>query len=195
MGLGYAVSPTGADHLEAPHDTAFQQPGWALNSVSALGILEPVSALDAGPKKVRLFRYAQLIWNLWDCLGMCVFVGSPTMALSLDEMVKTVRSVTGWNTSIFELFKVSDRAMTLARLFNLREGFSRQDDTWPERLFDPLPDGPNKGHSVTRQHLEEAKDLYYDMMGWDQKEGRPTRGTLADLNLDWVAELEGGKKS
>jgi aldehyde:ferredoxin oxidoreductase len=57
--------------------------------------------------------------------------------------------------------------------------------------LDPLLAGPKRGHTVRRQHLEETKDLYYDMMGWDQKEGRPKRGTLADLNLDWIAELDG----
>jgi aldehyde:ferredoxin oxidoreductase len=81
---------------------------------------------------------------------------------------------------------VSDRGMAMARMFNLLEGFGRKDDTWPERLFEPLPDGPNKGQTFTKQDLENAKDLYYEMMGWDRENGKPTRGKLIELNLDWL---------
>ncbi len=188
VGLGYAVSPTGADHLEATHDPQFQQRSPALESLAPLGVLEPVSTLEAGPQKVRLFRHAQLIWNLWNSLGICYFVAQPPWALSLDEVVKTVRCVTGWETSLFELMQLSDRSMAMARIFNLREGFGREDDTWPERLFEPLPDGPNKGQTFTKEDLEKTKDLYYEMMGWHKENGKPTRGKLIELNLEWLAE-------
>ena len=186
VGLGFAVSPTGADHIESAHDPFFQQMGPGLESVSPLGILEPVSALEAGPQKIRLFRHTQLIWNLWNCIGICNFIAEPPWALSLNEVVDTVRCVTGWNTSLFELMNVSDRGMAMARMFNLREGFGRKEDTWPERLFEPLPDGPNKGQTFSKQDLENAKDLYYEMMGWDRENGKPTTGKLIELNLDWL---------
>jgi aldehyde:ferredoxin oxidoreductase len=78
--------------------------------------------------------------------------------------------------------------MAMARVFNLREEFGRADDTWPERLFEPLPDGPHKGQTFTREDLERAKDLYYEMMGWDLEQGRPRRGKLIELNLEWLVE-------
>jgi len=84
--------------------------------------------------------------------------------------------------------KVSDRSMAMARVFNMREGFGREDDTWPERLFEPLPDGPNKGQTFLKKDLEAAKDLYYEMMGWDREQGRPTPGRLTELGLDWLVE-------
>jgi aldehyde:ferredoxin oxidoreductase len=186
VGLGYAVSPTGADHVEAAHDPLLQQPGPWLESISPLGILEPVPTLEAGPEKIRLFRHTQLIWSLWNCLGICYFCGQPLGALSLNDVLETVRCVTGWNTSLFELMKVSDRSMAMARVFNLREGFGREDDTWPERLFEPLPDGPNKGQIFTREDLEKAKNFYYEMMGWEKKDGKPSEGKLIELNLDWL---------
>ncbi|NIS69550.1 MAG: aldehyde ferredoxin oxidoreductase [Proteobacteria bacterium] len=188
VGFGYAVSPTGADHLEAAHDPVFQQEGPGLEAMAPLGILEPVPAVETGPQKIRLFRHAQLIWNLWNSLGICYFVAQPPWALSLGDVVKTVRCVTGWNTSLFELMQLSDRSMAMARIFNLREGFGRKDDTWPERLFEPLPDGPNKGQTFTKVELEMNKDLYYEMMGWDKEDGRPTRGKLIELNLEYLAE-------
>ncbi|MCK4789643.1 MAG: aldehyde ferredoxin oxidoreductase C-terminal domain-containing protein, partial [Desulfobacteraceae bacterium] len=188
VGFGYAISPTGADHLEASHDYLFQHVGIGTEAVAPLGILEPVPPLEAGPQKLRLFRHAQLIWNLWNSLGVCIVVAQPPCALTLDEVVKTVRCVTGWNTSLFELMQLSDRSMAMARVFNLREGFNREDDTWPDRLFEPLPDGPHKGQIFTREDLERAKDIYYEMMGWDKEQGRPTRGKLIELNLEWLVE-------
>jgi len=188
VGFGYAVSPTGADHLEASHDQLFGQVGHGTEAVAPLGALEPVPPLESGPQKIRLFRHAQLIWNLWNSLGICTLVAQPPSALTLDEMVKTVRCVTGWNTSLYELMQLSDRSMAMARVFNLREEFGRADDTWPERLFEPLPDGPHKGQTYTRGDLERAKDIYYEMMGWDLEQGRPTRGKLIELSLEWLVE-------
>jgi len=188
VGLGYAVSPTGADHLEAPHDTSFQQLGPMLSLLSPLGIYDPISALDIGPEKIRFFRHTQLIFSLWNCLGICNFAVATQGVLSLGEVVKMVQSVTGWDTSLFELLRVSDRMMTMARIFNLREGFGRNDDKLPDRLFEPLPDGPNKGQRFTKENLEEAKDLYYEMMGWDKENGKPLKGKLVELNLNWLVE-------
>lgn len=188
VGMSFALSPTGADHVEMAHDPVFQQEGPGLASLGPMGILDPVPAMVAGPHKVRLFRHAQLIWNLWNCLGICNFVAEPPWALSLDDVVKTVKGATGWNTSLFELMRVSDRSMNMARVFNLREGFGRNDDTWPERLFEPLSDGPNKGKTFSKEDLESAKDLYYEMMGWDKENGRPTEGKLVELNLEWLME-------
>jgi aldehyde:ferredoxin oxidoreductase len=186
VGLGYAVSPTGADHLEAPHETPFQQPGPVLSSLAPLGILEPISPLDSGPEKVAFFRHTQLLFNLWNCLGICNFAVTPQGALSVGNVVNLVKCVTGWDTSLYELLRVSDRMLTMARMFNLREGFGREDDTWPERFLEPLPDGPHKGQTFTRDDLEQAKDLYYEMMGWDKVNGKPTKAKLAELNLEWL---------
>jgi len=188
VGFAYAISPTGADHQEASHDHLFGHVGIGTEAVAPLGILEPVSPLESGPQKIRLFRHAQLIWNLWNSLGICNLAAQPPCALTLDEVVRTVRCVTGWNTSLFELMQLSDRSMAMARIFNLRKGFTREDDTWPDRLFEPLPDGPHKGQTYTREDLEKAKDIYYEMMGWDRENGKPTRGKLIELNLEWLVE-------
>jgi aldehyde:ferredoxin oxidoreductase len=188
VGFGYAISPTGADHLEASHDYLFQRAGIGTEALTPLGVLEPVAPLEAGPPKIRLFRHAQLIWNLWNTLGVCILAAQPPCALTLNEVVETVRCVTGWNTSLFELMQLSNRSMAMARIFNLREGFGRADDTWPERLFEPLPDGPHKGNTFTREDLERAKDIYYEMMGWDKEQGRPTIGKLIELNLGWIVD-------
>ncbi|ELY66038.1 aldehyde ferredoxin oxidoreductase family protein [Natronococcus jeotgali] len=87
-----------------------------------------------------------------------------------------------------ELRRVGERVWTLIRLFNCREGFSREDDTLPRRLTEPLQGGPNDGAAIDAAGFEDVLDRYYERRGWDVR-GRPTRETLErygleDLELD-----------
>jgi aldehyde:ferredoxin oxidoreductase len=189
VGLSYALSPTGADHVRAPHDTPFQAPGPNLERIAPLGILEPVPARETGPRKARNFTYLQFVWSLYESLGVCNFVAGPVWALTLTDLVEVVQAITGWETSLWELLKVGERAVTMARVFNLREGFGRKDDTLPDRLFAPLESGALKGVGIDRQEFEDLLTLYYEAMGWDPRDGVPTRGKLAELNLFWLDDF------
>ncbi|MBS7648741.1 aldehyde ferredoxin oxidoreductase, partial [Candidatus Bathyarchaeota archaeon] len=65
-------------------------------------------------------------------------------------------------------------------------GFSRKDDTLPERVLkEPLKKGPAKGYVVK---LKPMLDEYYGIRGWDIKTGIPTRKKLEELGLKDVAE-------
>lgn len=189
VGLSYALSPTGADHVRAPHDTPFQAPGPNLERIAPLGILEPVPARETGPRKARNFTYLQFVWSLYESLGVCNFVAGPVWALTLTDLVEVVQAITGWETSLWELLKVGERAVTMARVFNLREGFGRKDDTLPDRLFAPLESGALKGVGIDRREFEDLLTLYYEAMGWDPRDGVPTRGKLAELNLFWLDDF------
>jgi aldehyde:ferredoxin oxidoreductase len=189
LALSYAASPTGADHVRAPHDTAFQAPGSNMERIAPLGILEPIPARELGPRKARNFTYLQFIWSLYESLGVCNFVAGPVWALSLTRLVEVVQTITGWETSLWELMKVGERTVTMARIFNLREGFGRKDDTLPERLFEPLESGALQGVGIDHGEFEDLLTLYYEAMGWDPKDGVPTRGKLAELNLYWLDEF------
>ncbi len=86
---------------------------------------------------------------------------------------------------------VGERAFNLCRAFNVREGITRKDDTLPPRLMEPLPEGPYKGETISRNALDDTLDEYYKLRGWDKKTGIPRRKTLEKLNLKYVAdELE-----
>ena len=186
QGLSFAVSPTGADHVRAPHDTPFQAPGPMLGKIAPLGILEPVDGREMGARKARNFTYLHFIWSLYESLGVCNFVAGPVWALTLTKLVEVVQAVTGWETSLWELMKVGERTVTMARVFNLREGFGRRDDTLPDRLFEPLESGALQGKGLDRLEFEDLLTLYYEAMGWDPADGVPTRGKLAELNLFWL---------
>lgn len=185
VGLGYAVSPTGPDHMEYPHD-----PFWATEAGIAmlrpLGILEPVDIFDLGPKKVRIFIYLQQYWDLLNSLGVCMFTVKPFGPQTFNWIVDYVKAVTGWETSLFDLLKVGERHANMARIFNLREGFTSKDDTLPDRLFQPMEGGTLKGKKIDKEQFSKAIETYYQMMGWDPETGVPKKEKLAELDLDWL---------
>ena len=188
--LSFAVSPTGADHIEAPHDPFYT----GLNPsgddpLSITGMLEPTDPLDMSPKKVELFYHGQLVWSLYNCIGMCNFAGVPLGPVPLEVLLEHVCAVTGWNTSLFELFKVAERSSVMARIFNYREGFTKDDDYLPEILHQPLENGKLKGHKIDKEKFKEFLTTYYEAMGWNAQTGYPTRGKLAQLDLLWVEKV------
>ncbi|MEK7849169.1 MAG: aldehyde ferredoxin oxidoreductase family protein [Chloroflexota bacterium] len=190
MGVGYAVSPTGADHCHNMHDTNYTGMSPLLEDLKSLGILEPLPANDLSPAKMRLLAYhTNWIHFLNSAVG-CYFVLVYGF-VGFQRVAELVTAATGWHTSVFELMKVGERAATLARAFNLREGFTPQDDTMPRRFFSPHPSGPLQGAAPDPEAFHRARDTYYDLMGWPQ--GRPSPGRLAELGIEWVAPLLEGK--
>jgi len=176
LALGYVVCPTGADHMNTLHDT------WT-RDMPSFGIVEPVQLEDFGPKKVRLYVYKVIFETMYNCLLMCDFV-----PWDENQMAEIVRAVTGWDSNLWEIMKVSERSINMARAFNVREGFTRKDDWLPNRFFHPQTSGPLSNTVVDAKKLEKAKSLCYDMMGWDQQKGAPTRAKLEELDIPWVAD-------
>jgi len=185
LALSYSLSPTGADHIEAQHEPPFQMKSPLLDQLAPLGILEPLNPFSMGPEKVRAFTIMQKVWSLYNSIGICNFVAAPMFALSFPQMVDSVRAITGWDTSLWELLRVGERANVMARMFNIRQGIGSDQDTLPHRFFEPTPVGPIKGKRIDPEEFKKMVSLYYEMAGWD-KEGRPTPGKLVDLGLEWV---------
>jgi aldehyde:ferredoxin oxidoreductase len=183
LGVGYAISPTGADHCQNIHDTVYTNIGPMLEALYPFGILEPMAADDLSPAKIRLLKYYSEYMHFLNCAVCCYFVMSLSL-VGLERLTQLVRAVTGWDTTFFELMKVGERAVNMARVFNLREGFTAKDDTMPKRFFTPQPSGPLKV-ALDPKAFEEGKVLYYQMMGWPN--GVPTPGRLGELGIEWAA--------
>jgi len=184
LGLGYAVSPTGADHCHNLYDRGYARADSPrLAKAAALGILEPVPYDILNPAKVRLFIY-QVNWqHTLNCLDMCMF-----MPYDYARVRDIVHAITGWNVTVWELLRAGERALNLARVFNAREGFTVADDTLPQRFFRPLPSEsmPHKG--LNPDEFQGALETYYAMMGWDPDSGMPARSRLQELDVGWAAE-------
>jgi aldehyde:ferredoxin oxidoreductase len=191
VGIGFAVSPYGADHMTAAHDPFFTDENSSMfKSVKPLGIYKPMSATEITPEKVRGYMQLEKLWRMMDALGLCVFGYAPRGVMPLDVMVKSLNAITGWNASLYELLQSAERGSMLARAFNSREGFSIKDDRLPARLFDPKPDGPDSGKKIFEEEdFNKAIALYYEMINCDPETGRPARGKLMELGLDWVEEI------
>jgi aldehyde:ferredoxin oxidoreductase len=187
LSLAYAISPTGADHMEAPHDPMYEGFHPQGHPLGPLGLIEPVKMLDLGPRKVRAFFVTQQVWSLYNSVGMCDFVGTPLNALALEELAKYVNGVTGWNVSLYEMMKVGERANTLMRLFNCREGLGPADDVLPGRLHEGIGNGALKGERIDPDQFLSARRSYYEMAGWDPETGWPTASKLAELDIDETA--------
>ena len=97
-----------------------------------------------------------------------------------------VRAATGWEVTVDELLEIGERAVNLARVFNVREGFTRGDDRLPDRLYTPLEGGPLTGNAIDRDAFEAAVSALYELKGWDPGTGAPTPERLHRLGLDWV---------
>ena len=195
VGLSYATSTYGADHMYAAHDGLFADEKFlTFQFIKPLGIYKPIHPTDiSGDKildKVRSFALLETLWKVEDALGLCVFGYAPRGVMPLDKMVQCLNAITGWNASLFELMKAAERASMMARAFNSREGITIKDDLLPKRIFDPKPDGPNAGKRIfTEEDFYKAIRMLYEIMGVDPETGRPHRGKLIELGLEWVEEL------
>lgn len=190
LGLQYAFADYGADHMKAAHDPFFaNKDSWGIKEMGGIGIFEPVPELDISEKKVILFKKLDLLWSLYDILGVCCFGWVPRSMGSMEELMDIINAITGWRTSWYELMQVAEKSINMARIFNLREGFSEKDDTMPELFFENYKGGILNGTgAIDRNEFAKALKTRYQIMCWDENTSVPSKGKLIDLDLDWLIE-------
>jgi aldehyde:ferredoxin oxidoreductase len=175
--LGYMVAPQGADHCAAVLDFLFlSEP--MINAVHHLGIIDSyLPPDDIGPRKVAIAKLVMLRNIVNDSTVVCAFLD-----YTLDRQAELLKAVTGWETGAVELLITAERIVNIARLFNIREGFTAADDMLPERFFQPKTDGALSDKPLDRAKIDKAKAYYYRMMGWDDK-GVPLPEKAAELGI------------
>ncbi|UCE17134.1 MAG: aldehyde ferredoxin oxidoreductase family protein [Gemmatimonadota bacterium] len=192
LALGIATSSRGSDHLRSrPAIDLYHLPEEALRKI--FGHPTPYdgplsSDFSDYEGKPRMVQWQEMCYEAVDCLGVCKFHSvflSPNL-LSFDEFSKLLYHNTGLELSPADIWEVADRAYNIERLFNIREGLTRQDDWLPDRYFDePTPIGLDvaRGKSIDRDKFTKMIDEYYQLHGWDEK-GVPKPETLKKLGLD-----------
>ena len=184
LGIGYATSPTGADHMHNFHDSGMASEAGATR-VKSLGVFtEPLERTTLPPVKPVLAATVIRSQVMNNCVGICMF-----LPYRLPDFRKIVGAVTGWEVSDIELLRVGERALALARLYNAREGLTASDDTHHPRFTEPVMLAGDEGGSIPDAQMREAIDLYYEIQGWDKKTGAPTRAKLLELSLDWAVDV------
>jgi len=180
-GLSYATSYTGADH----------NIGYAFQEVFSIPVPYPVDRL-AYKGKGTLTK-----WNqdnraaVCDCGPMCGFIMDMALAATCqNNTASLVNAASGLSFTPEEITLCGERLNNAARIFNIREGFTRADDKLPERLMtEPLKDGGAKGSYIPQEELDSMLDEYYAERGWT-KDGAPTKEKLIALGMeDELAEL------
>ena len=112
-----------------------------------------------------------------DSLILCKFVN---FALSDEYYARLLSAASGEEFEPQDLQVIGERIWTLEKLYNLREGFKRSDDTLPRRLLkEPSSALPIKGEVV---ELEPMLSEYYRFRGWDE-EGVPSEKKIRELGL------------
>lgn len=189
LGLIYAVNPFGADHQSSAHDPVLTLPpeSEARNNLALIGIRRGYEDnFEMDDEKVRFAFNTQCFESAIDSLSLCQFVWGLSALYGPKDLISVAKYGIGWDTSIYELMEIGERKINMMRYFNAREGFTKEDDTLPERIFEPFQDGPSKGIALDREKYERAKKLYYEIAGWDGETGNPTIGTLKKLSLAWA---------
>ncbi len=164
-GLATATSVRGGDHVY----------GYMI-SPEILGAPEKLDpyVTKGKPQWVKIF---QDLTAAIDASGMCLFT---SFALGAEDYADLLTATTGMKINPAGLLQAGERIWNLQKLYNIKRGFGRKDDTLPARLLtEPLKEGAPTGQ-VSRQG--EMLDEYYTLRGWD-KEGTPTPGKLRELGL------------
>lgn len=178
--LHYSVHFAGPDHNTGVYDDI------VMNNLAAWeridhGELIPMSELS--PNKARMVYQMGLWRQLNNYLALCLFV-----PWSVNQKIEGMEALTGWPFGDWKLMKTAERGMTLARIFNIREGFSTADDKLPDRFYQVPDEGPLRKSAVDKEKMIEALRLYYGMLGWNEN-GVPTRSRLVELGIEWAEEF------
>jgi aldehyde:ferredoxin oxidoreductase len=190
--LGIATSSRGSDHLRSrPAIDLYHLPEKLLRNIFGGpkpydGPLSSDYTIYEG--KPRMVQWQEMEYEAIDCTGICKFHSvflSPNL-IAFDELSKLIYYNTGLELTPEEIWDIADRAYTVERLFNIREGLTRADDWLVDRYFDePTPLGLPiaRGKTLDRTKFKQMIDEYYELHGWDEN-GVPRPETLKKLGLD-----------
>jgi aldehyde:ferredoxin oxidoreductase len=174
MGLLYATSNIGASHMAG--DIAYSE---------VFGVPVKIDPLTTEGKPELIVRWEDS-FVIIDAAGLCVFLSvrylfDSDINLWPTRLTQLMNFTTGAGYTEAALLEAGERVFNLERLFLLKAGFTKADDTLPKRMLEePMPEGPAKGHVAD---LEKMLPRFYELRGWDEN-GIPTREKLAALGLE-----------
>lgn len=181
--LGIATSSRGADHLRSRPtlEIFFKLPLEVKEQIYGKGVSPEPTSYEGKEKTVY---FSDNIFATIDCLGLCKFIchgfNSPHF-LKYTHFRELIQHSSGLKFTEEELMNVGKRVIDTERLFNMREGISRKDDTLPKRYFDdPSPLKTAKGHHIDREQFQSVLSRYYRLRGWNN-EGRVNKRRMKEI--------------
>ena len=185
MGLAQATSSRGADHLKG--FPTIDEMGYPTEAVKRYGeqcLPEIVDGIQT-KYKAMVVKDGEDFGTVIDSIGICKFGTFFPPALYWDRIATGLSLVTGLDIDVFKLKTIGERIANLQRMFNVREGITRKDDTQPRRLLEEKSPSPGRarGHVI---YLKPMLDEYYRLRNWDSETGVPTSGKLKELGLEYT---------
>jgi aldehyde:ferredoxin oxidoreductase len=178
LSLHYSIHAIGADHVTGPIDNSLPA---LMDNWDRIHLAENLPPTELSPRKARMAYELGLYKQMPNYLGLCSFV-----PWNITEMRDALEAVCGWPATTWKLMKAVERGMTLMRIYNLREGFTQDDDKLPQRFHTAPQEGPLKDVRIDPDAHREAREIYYQLMGWN-RDGVPTKACLTALDLEWAA--------
>lgn len=170
--LGFMTSTRGGCHLRS-----------SMYDFDAKGKVDRFKA-DVGLGRIVSER--EDAWAIMDSLILCKFIRS--VCSSYDKLSDLYMLVTGIHVSPEELKKAGERIYNLEKIYNIREGWTKEDDYPPPRVMkDPIREGASKGAFVPKEEFEPMLNAYFEARGWSDN-GFPTKQKLAELGIEDAAE-------
>jgi aldehyde:ferredoxin oxidoreductase len=181
FGLGYAVATRGGDHLRSePFIELSDDPNVGEEMFGEPGAT--VRMADTG--KGKLIHYFEDWCAVIDALEPCKNIMQNMMLLEFPRAAYAYSVTTGIEISPEEIQMVGERITNIERMFGVREGIKRSDDSLPKRFLEtPLEEGASAGTVVK---LDQMLDEYYEARGWNLETGHPTEETLIKLSLGYT---------
>ena len=171
MALGLAVSTRGACHNRS--------------SAYEADFSSRVNRLEVDEERGRITAEGEDYSAVLDSLIWCKFLRKAFENL-YEESAQIYGHITGWDISAAELRLAGERINNLKKAFNIREGWTIDDDTLPQRIFDEaLPTGVVKGVGLSQKDLDSMIQGYYHARGWDEDGTIPIE-KLQELGLEEV---------
>jgi aldehyde:ferredoxin oxidoreductase len=133
---------------------------------------------------VLMEKWSEDLMTVFNSIGICIRPPS-LQALGPTSIAKMFQTCVGWDMDAAEVMKAGERIWNLQRIYNLREGETRQDTIFPKRfLEEKLPEGPAKGMVIDKKKVDRMLDDYHSARGWDRKQGIPTKKKIKELGLE-----------
>jgi aldehyde:ferredoxin oxidoreductase len=134
--------------------------------------------------KARMAKWFEDLFAGVNALGLCIFPADK-LALGPTDYADLISAFLEEDITPEEFMEIGERIFNIQRLYMIREGITRKDDTWPARFFEEkLPEGPSQGAIVSRETISQVLDEYYDARGWSRTLGCPTPETLSRLGIE-----------
>ncbi len=173
-GLNYATAYNGGDHCR----------GYAFQEIFDIPVPEQIDRLAIKGKGILTKWNQDVRLVTCDCATLCGFVLDMAVPdIACRNTADLFTAATGLHLTAEDVERIGERVNNIARLFNIREGFTRKDDTFPPRLMkETIKGGASKGHRLSQEDLDVMLDEYYEARGWS-RDGVPTDAKLKELGI------------